>query len=104
MLDSHTDIRTFQETLRANASDSNLVTFYKHWPFWPINHELPKLAVPEVLPDWQDKEFNPGLPTERTWIALYMARPMSELTGKASQRIVDTTSHRGTSTHGVRIA
>ena len=58
------DIRTFQDTLRANAGDSKLVTFYKHWPFWPINHELPKLAVPEVLSDWQDREFNPGLPTE----------------------------------------
>ena len=38
-----------------------------------MNHELPTLQLPKELPDFYDKDFDPGLPTKENQFAFIYA-------------------------------
>ena len=60
------EIRDARDKVKKFDANKPLKKFSELYPYWPMNHELPTLKLPDELPDFYDKDFNPGLPTKET--------------------------------------
>ena len=57
------EIRDARDKVKKFDVNKPLQKFSEMYPYWPMNHELPTLQLPRELPDFYDKDFDPGLPT-----------------------------------------
>ena len=67
------EIRDARDKVKKFDANKSLQKFSEMYPYWPMNNELPTLQLPKELPDFYDKDFDPGLPTKENQFAFIYA-------------------------------